>query len=100
MIYFSGGTYSAELQRDVTNLLIIPIGRGEKYKFATRWKIKCVNPGWLEQSVAKEYALRFDDFIVRPGNKCSTPISSYNPASKFAKYILISTQNFMQCIFI
>ncbi|KAK7583879.1 hypothetical protein V9T40_004842 [Parthenolecanium corni] len=76
-----GGIYSSELRRHETNILIIPIGHGEKYKFAIRWKIKCVHPKWLEQSVAKKYALRFDDFIVHPGNKCSTPINSYNQAN-------------------
>lgn len=85
-ILFLGGIYSSELRRHETNILIIPIGHGEKYKFAIRWKIKCVHPKWLEQSVAKKYALRFDDFIVHPGNKCSTPINSYNQASKSALY--------------
>lgn len=82
---FSGGIYSAELAKNVTNLLIVPAGRGEKFKFATRWKIPCVTMAWLEQSVAKKYALRFNNFTVKPANKCSTPISSYNQASKHVK---------------
>lgn len=74
---------------NITNVLIIPSGSGEKYKFATRWKIICLNPSWIKECLKKKYAVRYDKYIVPPENKCSTPIQSVGRTSKFSVYSYI-----------
>ncbi len=74
--------YSSDLQMNVTNLLIIPSGRGEKYKFACRWNVKCLSPLWLEKCLEKGYAIRYESFIVPPENKSSTPVATSSKISK------------------
>lgn len=68
--------YTQEMTK-MTNVLIIPVGRGEKFKYAKRWKVKCVNPSWLQQCLEKGYAVPYEEYVVRSDDKkCSTPVKS------------------------
>ena len=74
----SGGTYTPEMRKE-TNILILPVGRGEKFRFAERWKTICLSPSWIECCLKKGYAVRFEDFIVKSAEKkCSTPVNTCN----------------------
>lgn len=59
-----------------TNILLTPVAEGEKYVYAKRWKIKCLKPEWVYQSLNKGYAVDPDKFTVEKSDvtpRCSTP---------------------------
>lgn len=77
IIESNGGQYSGQLEMGKTNLLIATSAEGEKFIYARRWKIRCLKPDWIHQSLSKGYAVEPDGFIVeKTGNappRCSTP---------------------------
>lgn len=59
-----------------TDILILPYGKGEKFKYADRWKIKCINPSWIECCLHKGYSVPYADYLVSSvEKKCSTPVN-------------------------
>ena len=75
IIESNGGQYSGQLELDKTNILIITSAEGEKYSYAKRWKIKCLKPDWIHQSLNKGYALDPEKFVVDSSTvpRSSTP---------------------------
>lgn len=53
IIESNGGQYSGQLEMGKTNILITPVAEGEKYIYAKRWKIRCIKPDWVYQSIKK-----------------------------------------------
>lgn len=76
VIESNGGQYSGQLEMGKTNILLTPVAEGEKYVYAKRWKIKCLKPEWVYQSLNKGYAVDPDKFTVEKSDvtpRCSTP---------------------------
>lgn len=55
LIEKNGGKYSGAMRaKEITHLILLE-PKGEKYKFAKAWKIKCVNLNWLYDSLKAGY---------------------------------------------
>jgi topoisomerase (DNA) II binding protein 1 len=48
-----GGVYSGILDMEKTAVLIIPSPEGDKYEYAKKWKIPCLGPEWVFDSIDK-----------------------------------------------
>ncbi|KAK7027481.1 hypothetical protein SK128_007595 [Halocaridina rubra] len=68
----NGGIYSASLDMHDTSILIVPTPEGEKYKFAKNWRIMCLTPDWINDSVEIGHALDMKGYEVEH-TKASTP---------------------------
>jgi hypothetical protein len=70
-----GGIFSGQLVCENTKLLIIANPTGEKYKFACEWKLPCVLPSWVHESVREGYAVSVEPHLLAHKEvvKCSTP---------------------------
>ncbi|XP_071515470.1 DNA topoisomerase 2-binding protein 1-like isoform X2 [Panulirus ornatus] len=68
----NGGTYSAALEMSVTSLLIIPSPEGDKYTHACNWRIQCLTPDWIYDSVEQGSALSMEGYRVKKRG-ASTP---------------------------
>ncbi|XP_068207098.1 DNA topoisomerase 2-binding protein 1 isoform X2 [Palaemon carinicauda] len=68
----NGGTYSASLEMAVTSVLIIPSPEGDKYEYARNWRIQCLKPDWIYDSVEIGHALNMDGYEVK-NRGASTP---------------------------
>lgn len=65
--------------RKETNILILPVGKGEKFRFAEKWRTKCLSPSWIGCCLKKGYAVKYQDYIVKSAEKkCSTPKNTFN----------------------
>ena len=64
VIETNGGQYSGQLEMGRTNVLVTPVADGEKYLYAKRWKIRCLKPEWVYQSLSKGHAVDPDAFVV------------------------------------
>ncbi len=53
IIEANGGTYCGQLEMGRTNILIVTSAEGEKYSYARKWKIRCIKPDWVHQSLNK-----------------------------------------------
>ncbi|KAG0723109.1 DNA topoisomerase 2-binding protein 1 [Chionoecetes opilio] len=70
-----GGTYSAMLEMSKTSVLIVSAPEGDKYTYASKWRIKCLTPEWIYDSVQQGHALPMAGYEVKK-QKHSTPNSS------------------------
>lgn len=61
----NGGTYSPSLDMAVTSVLIIPSPEGEKYEHARNWRIQCLTPDWIYDSVEIGHALNMQPYEVK-----------------------------------
>ncbi|XP_027237421.2 DNA topoisomerase 2-binding protein 1 isoform X2 [Penaeus vannamei] len=73
MIQDNGGTYSGSLEMAVTSVLIIPTPEGEKYTHACNWRIQCLTPDWIYDSVEQGHALDMEGYKVKKTRGASTP---------------------------
>ncbi|XP_039285519.1 DNA topoisomerase 2-binding protein 1-B [Nilaparvata lugens] len=74
LINSNGGTYSKEMKKNETSVLIISnVKNSQKFTFAQEWKLPCVSPLWVYESVEKGYALPVDDYVMKPTVHSSTP---------------------------
>lgn len=71
----SGGVYSAMLEMSKTSVLIVSAPEGDKYTHACKWRIKCLTPDWIYDSVQRGHALQMEGYEVKK-QKHSTPINS------------------------
>lgn len=71
----NGGLYSGQLEMGKTNILITHNAEGDKYTYAKRWKVRCVKPEWVYESLSKGHILNPDNFMVEAKSKIrsSTP---------------------------
>lgn len=71
----NGGIFSGQLECENTKLLIIAIPTGEKYKYACEWKLPCVLPSWVYESVREGCAVSVEPHLTphKEVVKCSTP---------------------------
>ncbi|GLH09974.1 Uncharacterized protein GBIM_14988 [Gryllus bimaculatus] len=70
----NGGEFCGELEAGRTNVLIVSKPYGDKFTHANIWKIPCVTPEWVTESISKGHALPLEKFaLVRCDPKCSTP---------------------------
>ncbi|XP_042237542.1 DNA topoisomerase 2-binding protein 1-like isoform X2 [Homarus americanus] len=60
----NGGTYSPLLEMSVTSVLIIPTPEGDKYSHARNWRIQCLTPDWIYDSVEQGSALDMVGYTV------------------------------------
>lgn len=70
-----GGIFSGQLECENTKLLIITNPTGEKYKYACAWKLPCVLPSWVHESVREGYAVSVEPHLLAHKEvvTCSTP---------------------------
>ncbi|PNF40863.1 hypothetical protein B7P43_G15936 [Cryptotermes secundus] len=75
LINDNGGIFSGQLECEKTKLLIITNPTGEKYKYACEWKLPCILPSWVHESVCEGYAVSIEPHLLAHKNvvKCSTP---------------------------
>ncbi|CAB4058513.1 TOPBP1 [Lepeophtheirus salmonis] len=59
-----GGIYSKALDINSTNVLIVPTPEGEKFSYATKWKIPTLNSNWVFDSIEKGYCLESDEYKI------------------------------------
>lgn len=86
-----GGIYSAVLDMEKTVILVIPKAEGEKFEYARKWKIPCVKPEWVYDSISKGYCLPTLDYRVSQV-KVSTPTrTDRSMASKLDEVSMCST---------
>ncbi|XP_045617941.1 DNA topoisomerase 2-binding protein 1 isoform X2 [Procambarus clarkii] len=64
MIEENGGTYSSTLDMADTSVLIIPTPEGNKYTYARNWRIQCLTPDWIYDSVEQGSALHMEGYKV------------------------------------
>ncbi|XP_071748981.1 DNA topoisomerase 2-binding protein 1-A [Lepeophtheirus salmonis] len=83
-----GGIYSKALDINSTNVLIVPTPEGEKFSYATKWKIPTLNSNWVFDSIEKGYCLESDEYKIEKRN-CSTPTKE--DVSRLTEVSLCST---------
>lgn len=64
------------LEMSKTSVLIVSTPEGDKYTHACKWRIKCLTPDWIYDSVQRGHALKMEGYEVKKRNH-STP----NPSS-------------------
>jgi hypothetical protein len=90
VLFSLGGIYTQEMPKG-TDILILPVGKGEKFKYAERWKMKCIKPSWIKCCLEKGYAVPYENYIVHSAEtKCSTPVNT--GYSEFFETIVRSTR--------
>lgn len=75
----NGGTYSPLLEMSKTSVLIVSAPEGDKYTHACKWRIKCLTPDWIYDSVQRGHALQMENYEVKK-RKHSTP-NNFHPPS-------------------
>ena len=68
-----GGTYTGQLDMELTQVLIISKAEGDKYKYAKKWKIPCVSSDWVFDSIEKGYCLHTEGYRIENVLRHSTP---------------------------
>jgi topoisomerase (DNA) II binding protein 1 len=69
-----GGTYTGQLDMDLTQILIVSKPEGDKYKYAKKWKIPCISQEWVFDSIEKGYCLHTEGYrIENTRGSTSTP---------------------------
>ncbi|XP_043233811.1 DNA topoisomerase 2-binding protein 1-A-like isoform X2 [Amphibalanus amphitrite] len=83
LIETNGGNYMTQLECEKTNVLISPSVEGEKVTFARRWKIPCVVPEWLYDSVERGSCLPMEQYTTsdKMAKRSSTPTKNHTMAS-------------------
>ncbi|KAK4321748.1 hypothetical protein Pmani_007486 [Petrolisthes manimaculis] len=76
----NGGMYSTSLDMNTTSVLILPAPEGEKYSHAVNWRIQCLTPDWIHDSVEQGFALQMEGYSVKKRG-CSTPTDPANYAT-------------------
>uniref|UniRef100_A0A1B0CTU4 BRCT domain-containing protein n=2 Tax=Lutzomyia longipalpis TaxID=7200 RepID=A0A1B0CTU4_LUTLO len=81
----NGGRYSPEYKTNVVNILILKktATSSEKYKLSLKYKIDCLTPEWIYDSVRKKYAVPIETYRVS-SVKHSTPTKDANDLSRFS----------------
>ncbi|XP_069938324.1 DNA topoisomerase 2-binding protein 1 isoform X2 [Cherax quadricarinatus] len=88
----NGGTYSSTLDMSGTSVLIIPTPEGDKYSYARNWRIQCLTPDWIYDSVEHGSAVQMDGYKVT-NRGASTPTSDTSNANILPDISLCSTIN-------
>ncbi|CAL4073586.1 unnamed protein product, partial [Meganyctiphanes norvegica] len=73
LISNNGGAYSPSLEMDKTHVLILPAAEGEKYNYAKNWRIHCLSPEWIYDSIEKGYAMDMEKYKVQKQFGASSP---------------------------
>ena len=63
------------LEMSKTSVLIVSAPEGEKYAYACKWRIKCLTPDWIYDSVQRGHALQMEGYEVKK-QRLSTPKNS------------------------
>lgn len=79
----TGGTYSGSLEMAVTSVLIIPTPEGEKYTHACNWRIQCLTPDWIYDSVEQGHALDMEGYKVKKTRGASTPTNDMSVNGRY-----------------
>lgn len=87
---FAGGTYSGSLEMAVTSVLIIPTPEGEKYTHACNWRIQCLTPDWIYDSVEQGHALDMEGYKVKKTRGASTPTNDMSVNGSYPFCVLLS----------
>lgn len=66
IVHENGGTYSGELNMKTCTHLLVDYPQGAKYKYAKQWKLHCVSPSWLFDSMKEGHWLPEDPYKVEP----------------------------------
>ena len=53
-----------------TAILIIPTPEGDKYEYARKWKIPCVSPDWVFDSIEKGFCQSTTPFRIDQQQVC------------------------------
>lgn len=80
LISDNGGIYSPSLEMDKTHVLILPAAEGEKYNYAKNWRIHCLSPEWVYDSIQKGYAMDMENYKVQKQFGASSPKKESDPA--------------------
>lgn len=83
-----GGAYSSNLDMKVTSVLITPTPDGEKFHHASKWRIQCLTPDWIYDSVEHGSALNMDGYEVKKRG-ASTPTQDTSVAGELSKLLAI-----------
>ena len=84
-----GGVYSGTLDMESTAILIIPTPEGQKYNYARKWKIPCVSPDWVFDSIEKGFCQSTTPFRI--DQKASSPVRADETAAKLEEVSMCST---------
>ena len=57
----------------VTSVLITPVPDGDKYDHAINWRINCLSPDWVHDSVERGCAVDMEPYRVLKKRGSSTP---------------------------
>lgn len=68
-----------------TSVLIVSAPEGEKYTHACKWRIKCLTPDWIYDSVQRGHALPMENYEVKK-QKHSTPRHSCPTSSECCQF--------------
>ena len=72
-----------------TAILIIPTPEGQKYNYARKWKIPCVSPDWVFDSIEKGFCQSTTPFRI--DQKASSPVRADETAAKLEEVSMCST---------
>ena len=91
-----GGTYSGTLDMETTEILIITKPEGDKFKYARKWKIPCLNSDYVFDSIEKGYCLPSEGYRIDVGGvsakeRASTPTKADETAAKLTEVSMCST---------
>ena len=81
-IFFLGGIYLPTLELSKTVVLVIGDPEGKKWQHAQQWKIPCVSPSWVYESVERGIIAHSENHLVIARPKCSTPTNIDEQNSK------------------
>nr|CAH0105432.1 unnamed protein product [Daphnia galeata] len=87
MVEANGGKYCPQLIEGETNVLITTSSEGEKYLYARSWKIFCLKPEWVQNSLDQGYVCDPERFTVKKITKlppkCSSSEENKLPVADF-----------------
>lgn len=85
----NGGVYSGELNMKTCTHLLVEHPQGQKYNHARQWKLHCVSPAWLYDSLKKKHWISEKPYYVEPDpNSTSNNDKSILQQSKIQNTIL------------
>lgn len=91
-----GGEFHGELEAGRTKVLVVTKPFGEKFKHAQLWRIPCVSPAWVMESIAHGHALPTQPFsLLQSDGKTSTPERSNAAAALNFSTSMIQPQSLM-----
>ncbi|UYV67742.1 TOPBP1 [Cordylochernes scorpioides] len=75
LVEANGGHYSGVLRAQETTHLVLREPQGEKYRFAQQWKLHCVLPEWVFDSIDKKFCQDESQYAIdgTTGQFTSTP---------------------------